>query len=243
MNRYIGTILTCFLVVILQSCGDKTNGTVWHAARAYYKNVPAIMDLPQPWVDGMILTDHLGGKKTTLQTWDQSRAIFIPDRHINKGELLQVQIKEPIPMASPCRIEEIEGKIIAHINGQEILSYAIETQLPSDTLPTYYQRSGFIHPLKTIKGHTITDGFPHGHTHQHGVFNAWTRSHFRGEMIDFWNQQAQLGTVRHVESLGHQKWSGLFIFFSNLATLGIHQWRHDTQLSRKMDNKNHCSCR
>ncbi len=201
MDRLICVLLSGCLMVFLLSCSGKNQISAWHASRDYHQNVPAVLNLPEPWEDGMTLNDHMGRPKATLQVWDESKAIFIPDRTIIEGELLQVQISEPVAMASPCRIEETDGKIVAHFNGQEILSYAIEEQLPDDSLPAYYRRSGFIHPLKTSSGQIVTDGFPEGHTHQHGVFNAWTRSHFRGEMIDFWNQQAQLGTVQHQEVL------------------------------------------
>ena len=104
-------------------------------------------------------------------------------------------------------IKEQNGFITASIDQVEVMRYAIKTLMPPDTSPAYYQRSGFIHPLKTLSGKTITAGFPKGHMHQHGVFNAWRNAQFKGKFVDFWNQQAQLGTVRHLEVLDIQNGS------------------------------------
>jgi hypothetical protein len=41
----------------------------------------------------------------------------------------------------------------------------------------------------------LTDGFPAGHTHQHGIFYAWVNTTYRGDFTDFWNQQKETGTV------------------------------------------------
>lgn len=94
-------------------------------------------------------------------------------------------------------VQETATAIQFLFEGQAVLNYFTATQLRPDTLPEYYKRSGFIHPLKTLSGKTLTDDFPYDHAHQHGIFNAWTKTTFRDTEIDFWNQQDQLGTVRH----------------------------------------------
>lgn len=92
---------------------------------------------------------------------------------------------------------ETDTDIQIQYDGFNILGYSIATQYPADSLPNYYKRSGFIHPVKTLSGTLISDDFPRGHTHQHALFNAWTKTTFRGEEIDFWNQQNKQGTVEH----------------------------------------------
>ncbi len=95
------------------------------------------------------------------------------------------------------QIEQKEGGIHVSLHDKVLLVYNADMQFPHDTLPDYYKRSGFIHPINTLEGEVITDGFPVGHTHQHGLFTAWTRSIFRGDTLDFWNQQQENAGVRH----------------------------------------------
>jgi hypothetical protein len=59
-----------------------------------------------------------------------------------------------------------------------------------------YQRSGFIHPVKTLSGHILTRIQPEDHYHHYGLWNPWTRVLFEQDTIDFWNLGKQQGTVR-----------------------------------------------
>ncbi|MCB0689805.1 MAG: PmoA family protein [Saprospiraceae bacterium] len=135
-----------------------------------------------------------------LQKINNNKWVFRSPQAVSRGTILSInqsEVKFPII----CQISEDDEFVTAQIGNQEILKYAISVQNPPDSLPTYYSRSGFIHPLKTMKGQTLTAGFPKGHVHQHGIFHAWTRTHVRDSMIDFWNQQARLGDIRHKELL------------------------------------------
>ncbi|MBB4078830.1 hypothetical protein GGR28_001447 [Lewinella aquimaris] len=105
----------------------------------------------------------------------------------------------------PPRIQVNDTELRITMAGRPVLSYQLAEQLEEpvdgDTLPAYYSRSGFIDPVYSPAGRLITDAFPVGHSHQHGIFMAWTSTDFRGEDIDFWNQQDRTGTARHVALL------------------------------------------
>src|SRR5690606_33888524 len=47
----------------------------------------------------------------------------------------------------------------------------------------------------------LTDDFPAGHTHQHGLFHAWVNTTFKKHFVDFWNQHNKTGNVEHAEVL------------------------------------------
>ena len=85
--------------------------------------------------------------------------------------------------------------IVALVQGKPVLQYNYKMQNPPTDKPDYYKRSGFLHPVYTPSGDTITEGFPQEHTHHHGIFDAWVNTEFKNEEIDFWNQQKQSGTV------------------------------------------------
>ncbi len=98
----------------------------------------------------------------------------------------------------------IQGpQLSVYSNGKPILSYAIAPKCPEND-STYYCRSGFIHPLHSPAGKIVTDGFPVGHTHQHGLFFAWTNTAYKGDTADYWNQQTQTGIVYHDTLLNYQ---------------------------------------
>ncbi len=60
-----------------------------------------------------------------------------------------------------------------------------------------YRRSGFLHPVNTLAGRTMTDTFPRDHAHQHGIFSAWVSTTYGERTIDFWNLAGRTGRVEH----------------------------------------------
>ncbi|MEL7159269.1 MAG: PmoA family protein, partial [Bacteroidota bacterium] len=98
------------------------------------------------------------------------------------------------------RLEHVSDYLRVRLGEQEVLTYWLNPQLP-DSLPEYYSRNGFLHPVRSPAGTVITDDFPVGYAHQHGVFSAWTKTTFRDTFVDFWNQQKELGTVEHLDLL------------------------------------------
>jgi hypothetical protein len=216
------SLIYYFLLFSFISCGEK-NALTLQSSQTFTPDQPALISITDPGVTGNILM--LENEKFTdsvfLQKIEGDLWYFIPPVEVKQGEVLSIrEIKDEISYR--CQITRQQEHLVATIDDQEVLRYAIETQFPPDTLPDYYQRSGFIHPLKTLKGETLTAGFPRGHVHQHGIFHAWTRSHVRDSMIDFWNQAAGLGIVRHKELIDIQNgpvFSGFTVSLEYVAYL------------------------
>jgi hypothetical protein len=99
------------------------------------------------------------------------------------------------------RIEQHPVGMLVKVNYKPVFFYHTKEAMPPADSPSYYRRSGFIHPLYSPNGSILTDDFPAGHAHQHGIFTAWTNTTFKGKMVDFWNQHKKLGTVEHVQVL------------------------------------------
>jgi hypothetical protein len=88
--------------------------------------------------------------------------------------------------------------------GSPVLTYQIKEKAPPADSPSYYRRSGFIHPVYSPSGEILTDDFPSSHAHQHGVFQAWVNTGFRKHHLDCWNQQNKEGTVRHEQLISRR---------------------------------------
>ena len=92
---------------------------------------------------------------------------------------------------------ESEGAIKIFNGDQPILTYHTAVQKGPDRTDPMYHRSGYIHPLVTPAGKTVTGDFAGSHPHQHGLFMAWVKTKFDGRDVDFWNQQKKTGQVYH----------------------------------------------
>lgn len=109
---------------------------------------------------------------------------------------------EPTPPPDPApavHFDQATGIVELTLGGNPVLTYHTRRVAPPPGVPDHYAFSGLIHPLRSPAGAVLTDPFPVGHRHQHGLFYAWTRATFRGDSIDFWNQQSRQGTVEHAE--------------------------------------------
>lgn len=107
---------------------------------------------------------------------------------------------------------ETEETIEILSDGKPMLVYNVMTRQPPAGKDPVYARSGFIHPVYTPDGAVITDGFPEGHTHQHAIFMAWTRSTYKGKRVDFWNARKRLGRVFHSEVILTERSKGSVSF-------------------------------
>ena len=98
------------------------------------------------------------------------------------------------------------GAVRVIVDGRPVLTYHAEkTPLPQGYEPAF-QRGGYIHPLLTPSGTTVTDDYPPNHKHHHGVWAPWTKTEFEGRKPDFWNMGSKTGTVEPV-ALG-DTWGG-----------------------------------
>ena len=188
------------LFLLLFSCSSTDNIYEWDTDQNYQQGQVVFLELDDSIaLNHVYLQDDKKSFSIPIQRIDGGEACFVPLDDIPAGTTLQIVKGEPQEEGVDCHIRQTDDFILVNIGDQEVAKYAIETQRPPDTLPAYYKRSGFIHPLRTRFGTTITDGFPRGHTHQHGLFNAWTRTHFRDTFIDFWNPITEVGYPAHLK--------------------------------------------
>lgn len=102
-------------------------------------------------------------------------------------------------LSAKVSTEVSDGTVEVNVSGKPVLVYHTATVQPPEGMDPVYARSGFIHPLYSPSGKVLTDPFPIGHVHQHGIFNAWTQTTFKHAVVDFWNQRGKSGYVEHLK--------------------------------------------
>lgn len=147
-----------------------------------------------------VLYDQARNKEYALQHDEGNNWIFLLEESLEKGEEIKLALKKK-SSANRAQLKEENGKINISINERPVISYQMEEVPAPEGSPSYYNRGGFIHPVYSPEGQILTDDFPEGHTHQHAMFFAWVNTQYRGEKVDFWNQQQETGTIAHLEIL------------------------------------------
>lgn len=165
---------------------------------------PVQVSLPRPLPAGTLYTikNAKTGSTTVGQLLDSVTLVFIlPDsmpastwHTYTVSKMARGHITE-----NKVKVTQQKNGLQVSIRNKPIFFYHTQEAMPPADSPAWYRRSGFIHPLYSPGGQILTDDFPAGHTHQHAIFNAWTRTTFRHEMVDFWNQHSKKGTVEHIE--------------------------------------------
>ncbi|QNL50590.1 PmoA family protein [Olivibacter sp. SDN3] len=83
--------------------------------------------------------------------------------------------------------------------GHYLLGYQYEMKYPPAGVDSVFGKSGFIHPLNTIAGKTLTRIQAPDHYHHYGLWNPWTHVEYQGKMYDLWNIGDRKGRVDHVK--------------------------------------------
>lgn len=95
-----------------------------------------------------------------------------------------------------------DGKRISiYSRNRHFFSYNYALQNPPKGISDIYRRSGYIHPLLSPSGATLTDDFSDDHAHQHGLFFAIVKLKMKGQTYDFWNQHKRTANIRHAAIL------------------------------------------
>ena len=99
--------------------------------------------------------------------------------------------------AEQLSVDETAKTIVVRQGDRDVLTYnKLSPPLPEGIDPVF-RRSGCIHPLRTPQGRVVTEMFPFDHPHQHGVYCAWVKTLYDGQMVDFWNLARKTGLVSH----------------------------------------------
>lgn len=92
-----------------------------------------------------------------------------------------------------------DRQIVISSGDREILRYQAEAgDLPRSDIPKAYIRGAYIQSLRSPSGRQVTDDFPVGHLHHHGIWTAWTKTEFEDRKPDFWNAFKETGKVDFV---------------------------------------------
>lgn len=162
--------------------------------------VSVVLDIPLP-LNNVELVLKRGDQeiRSQLESGTTPLLVFLVSIPKGKTESYTLYLSET-KSESPNRVnlESSENSVILVKNGQKLLQYNHGIWNPPEGVDKVYQRSGFIHPLWSPDGQVLTDVNPPDHYHHVGIWNPWTKTHFQGRSVDFWNLGERQGTVRFV---------------------------------------------
>lgn len=151
-------------------------------------------------------TNLLGGKE--LDNFVLSQNGFDTELQLEKDKLWFVQKPGDSTFYNIAQFDHItkEGTTMSankesgnlHLNSRgnnPLVSYRYEMTYPPKGVDSIFRKSGYIHPIITPKGDTLTRIQPPDHYHHYGLWGPWTHTRIDTTRVDFWNLGEGMGTV------------------------------------------------
>ncbi len=165
-------------------------------------------ELPEGARDSRAL-ENADGKRIPLQVSKDGQAAFLLP-YLEQGAKATFRLagKAPTDNVSPwVEVVEDRGRLRFTVHGTPALYYqAEERPFPRPDINPVLKRGGFLHPVLSPSGRTVTASYPERHTHHQGIWSPWTRTRFQGRSPDFWNMHSETGKVEFEEI--DKTWSG-----------------------------------
>jgi hypothetical protein len=127
--------------------------------------------------------DTIGAKRILFMSDYQKDAEYVLRRKKNYDTLQRVQTTKE------------NGDLALGIENRNVVTYRYGMTYPPKGVDSIYQKSGFIHPIITPRGDTLSRIQPPDHYHHYGMWGPWTHTQIRGQQVDFWNLGDRKGTV------------------------------------------------
>ena len=183
-----------------------------------HTNLDAITLLPDSI---LLLQEIIAGKKQSvpyqIETASNARVLtwlISPSRQkVRAFELIKAHPHETTQQKMMASLKE--GELVLSNGIKPLLHYVYKTVYPPKGVDTNYKRSGFIHPLFTPHGQTLTWIQPKDHYHHYGLWNPWTHVLFEKDTFDFWNIKDRKGTVQFA-GFGAIEAGGVYSGFTTL---------------------------
>lgn len=92
-------------------------------------------------------------------------------------------------------VEKSNGNLILGKKNTPLVGYRYEMNYPPPGIDSIFRKSGYIHPIVTPYGDTLTRINPPDHWHHYGLWGPWTHTRIDTMRVDFWNLSEGQGTV------------------------------------------------
>ncbi len=193
------TCLICLMIAVVSCSQKETLQFDIGGDNSYLNAVPVAIDLANiKYKNFMLLED---GRPIPYQIDTVSQKLWFV-HHPNRSSTYTVEgVENRGKEAVRLAVTKEDGNLRLSIEGEPVLQYRYQMHFPPLGVDSIFRKSGYIHPLLTPSGDTLTRINPPDHHHHYGIWGPWTHTQIDGKRVDFWNLGDGLGTV-HFKKFG-----------------------------------------
>ena len=135
------------------------------------------------------------GRKIPFQVGNKGKSLSFLHAPENTAEYSLVKAEGGTVDSVGVTTNKTNGNLQLIRDNMPVLSYRYEMTYPPQGVDSIFRKSGYIHPLLSPSGDTLSRIQPPDHYHHYGIWGPWTHTRIEGERVDFWNLAEQQGTV------------------------------------------------
>lgn len=136
-------------------------------------------------------------KEINFQIDNKQKKLWFKHNPLNESGSIKYCLikKKNSAVNTQFKYEKTAGDLTLISKEKALVTYRYGMTYPPKGVDSIYKKSGYIHPILSPKGDTLTRIQPPDHFHHYGLWGPWTRTKIDSEKIDFWNLKDGQGTV------------------------------------------------
>ena len=160
--------------------------------------IPVVMEVKQGLEKDIALMKNMDGEQTEIPVQLHNGKIwFLASPERTTSGKVSYSIKKAGKTTENKLLSAIrrDGNFQLRLDGKPVIGYRYEMTYPPTGVDSIFRKSGFVHPILTPKGDTLTRIQPPDHYHHYGLWGPWTHTRIDTTRVDFWNLGEGMGTV------------------------------------------------
>jgi hypothetical protein len=129
------------------------------------------------------------GQRLPLQAHGKEGRFVLPSLGRGKRATFQVQPAAAAPAGPAVDVRQEADSLVVTVGGAPVFHFRTRAPAPTAEVPARFTRAGYLHPVLSPGGVTVTDDSPKDHGHHHGIWTAWTVAELEGRRLGFWGPE------------------------------------------------------
>ena len=135
------------------------------------------------------------GKQIPFQIDHEQNTLWFVHKAGNNGSYEIVKEEAKTHSSEGVKTDKSNGNLQLSKGSIPLLTYRYGMTYPPAGVDSIFRKSGYLHPLLSPSGDTLSRIQPPDHYHHYGLWGPWTHTQIEGERVDFWNLVERQGTV------------------------------------------------
>ncbi|MCW5515791.1 PmoA family protein [Muriicola sp. Z0-33] len=182
------------IIMVLISCNQKESYH-FEIGNSEGLTTPEAVRIHMPGLNPREMSLYNGERNVNFQYDELTQDLWFIHHPENHLQYTLKQLSLTAKNTAILKAKKHQGNMELAINNQAVVQYRYEMSYPPEGIDSIYGKSGYIHPLITPRGDTLTRIQPPDHWHHYGLWGPWTHTQVNGQRVDFWNLGEGMGTV------------------------------------------------